>query len=104
MSLYEIRPCPCGSGKDSHWESDARGIPLCRVCEDCREEKLSHYRKEVLTNPNYEAIEPIEPEPFTAWQRDDEDDERARFERQDDVADDQFTSWQGDSDGSVGCD
>ena len=65
--------CPCRSGKMSHWESDARGIPLCRVCEDCREEKLSHYRKDVLTNPNYEAIEPIEPEPFTECSGDGDD-------------------------------
>jgi hypothetical protein len=47
------RPCPCNSGKLSWWEHDARGIPLCRVCEDCREKKLSRYRPEVLTNSSY---------------------------------------------------
>lgn len=49
-------------GDGSWWEHDARGIPLARVCEKCREQKLSGYRREVLTNPNYEADEPIEEE------------------------------------------
>ena len=38
---------------DSWWEHDARGIPLCRVCDKCREEKLSRFRPDVLTNSNY---------------------------------------------------
>lgn len=46
----------------SWWEHDARGIPLKRVCDDCREEKLSEFRPEVLTDPRYEADEPIQPE------------------------------------------
>jgi hypothetical protein len=54
--------CNCGSGLPSHWENDARGIPLCRVCTMCRKKKLSRYRPEVLTNSNYDADEPIEPE------------------------------------------
>lgn len=54
--------CHCGSGKPSWWEIDARGIPLARVCDKCKEEKLAKYRPEVLTNPNYEADEPIEDE------------------------------------------
>lgn len=49
-------------GDGSWWARDARGIELCRVCEKCEQEKLSHYRPEVLTNPSYEADEPIEPE------------------------------------------
>lgn len=49
-------------GDGSWWERDARGIPLTRVCATCRAEKLSRYRPEVLTNPSYEANEPIEPE------------------------------------------
>ena len=56
------RPCSCGSGKDSWWEHDARGIPLCRVCESCVEKKLKGYRPDVLTDSNYWADEPIEPE------------------------------------------
>jgi hypothetical protein len=54
------RPCPCNSGKPSWWENDARGIPLARVCEDCREAKLAKYRPDVLTDSNYWADEPIE--------------------------------------------
>ena len=48
--------------QNSWWVNDARGIPIGRVCEKCEEEVLSRYRPEVLTNPNYEANEPIEPE------------------------------------------
>lgn len=54
-------PCPCGSGKPSYWKNDARGIPLARVCRDCRSERLSKYRREVLINPSYSADEPIDP-------------------------------------------
>lgn len=46
--------------EDSWWEHDARGIPLCRVCDKCRDIKLSVYRPEVLTNPDYWADEPID--------------------------------------------
>jgi hypothetical protein len=46
----------------SWWEHDARGIELCRVCEQCKEAKLARYRPEVLTDPGYEANEPIDPE------------------------------------------
>jgi len=56
VSIYDHRPCPCGSGKPSHWEFDARGIPTARVCPDCREKKLSKFRPEVLTNPNYDLM------------------------------------------------
>lgn len=44
----------------SWWENDARGIPLVRVCDQCCEAKLSHFRPEVLTDSNYQADEPIE--------------------------------------------
>lgn len=53
------RPCPCGSEKESWWENDARGIPLARVCDSCIDEKLARYRKDVLTDPNYWADEPV---------------------------------------------
>jgi hypothetical protein len=53
--------CTCGSGKYARWENDARGIPLCRACDDCRAERLSHYRPDVLTDANYFAEEPIDP-------------------------------------------
>lgn len=56
------RPCTCGSNKESWWEYDARGIPLARVCEDCKTQRLSKFRPDVLTNPNYPTLEKVEPE------------------------------------------
>lgn len=53
------RPCPCGSGKPSWWEYDARSIPLARVCDDCVERKLASYRPDVLTDPNYSHDEDL---------------------------------------------
>ena len=58
--MADNRPCPCNSGKPSWWENDARGIPLCRVCESCEKEKLARYRPDVLTDPNYWADEAID--------------------------------------------
>jgi hypothetical protein len=60
MAIDDARPCPCGSGLTSRWANDAPGIPLARVCPKCRAEKLSGYRADVLTNPNYEADEAID--------------------------------------------
>lgn len=62
MGIYDIRPCSCGSEKVSHWEFDARGIPLTRVCSDCRDQKLAKYRPEVLSDSDYAANEDIEPD------------------------------------------
>lgn len=48
-------------GDGSWWESDAQGIPLCRVCDDCREAKLARYRPEILTGYTQADVdEPIE--------------------------------------------
>ena len=55
-----MKPCPCGSGKNSWWENDARGIPLARVCVECKTDRLKKYKPNVLTNSNYHADEPIE--------------------------------------------
>jgi len=39
------------------------GIPLCRVCDECREAKLARYRPEILTGYNQNDVdEPIEPD------------------------------------------
>lgn len=54
--------CTCGSGMASWWAVDARGIPLARVCPKCRDVRLAKYRPEVLTDSNYDACEPIEPQ------------------------------------------
>ena len=46
--------------EESWWEHDARGIPLCRVCPQCKDAKLSRYRRDVLENPEYQSEEPID--------------------------------------------
>ena len=58
----QFRPCSCGSGEHQEAEYDARGIFLTYACDRCRKERLSQYRPEVLSDPNYQADEPIEPE------------------------------------------
>jgi hypothetical protein len=51
------------STEPSWWEHDGRGIPLCRVCDYCRAEKLSRYRPEILGFYNeLDVDEPIEGE------------------------------------------
>lgn len=57
MGLYDARPCSCDSGEMSWWEFDAQGIPLTRVCDKCRDEKLSKYRPEVLTGYTQEDVD-----------------------------------------------
>jgi hypothetical protein len=48
----------------SWWARDAQGIELCRVCNECKDVKLSRYRPEILTGYNQNDVdEPIEPEP-----------------------------------------
>jgi hypothetical protein len=47
----------------SWWEHDAQGIPLCRVCDKCIDEKLSRYRPEILSGYTQADVdEPIEGE------------------------------------------
>jgi hypothetical protein len=52
--------CTCGSGKERRAAYDARGIFLCYVCDCCEGPRLSRYRSDVLTDPNYWHDEPIE--------------------------------------------
>jgi len=61
---YQIRLCPCGSGKESDWVKDARGIELARVCPSCKKAKLAGYRPEVLTNSRYQCDEAIESDDY----------------------------------------
>lgn len=61
MGIHDITPCPCGSGKDSEWQLDGRGIPLCRTCSDCHKEKMSRYNPVILGHYTQEDVdEPIE--------------------------------------------
>lgn len=54
---------PYESDEPSWWEHDARGIPLVRVCDQCKDRKLSRYRPEILSGYDQSDVdEPIEPE------------------------------------------
>lgn len=49
------------SNAETWWEHDAQGIPLCKVCDKCVDEKLSHYRPEILRGYTQADVdEPIE--------------------------------------------
>ena len=62
-----IRECNCESGLASWAEYDAQGIFLTYVCDECRKEKLSHYRPEILAGYTQSDVdEPIEPEDWYA--------------------------------------
>lgn len=51
------------STEPSWWAHDAQGIPLCRVCDLCKREKLSRYRPEILSGYDQSDVdEPIEGE------------------------------------------
>lgn len=51
------------STEPSWWAHDAQGIPLCRVCGKCEQQKLSRYRPEILTGYDQSDVdEPIEPD------------------------------------------
>jgi len=52
--------CPCGSGLPREDVYDGHGIFLCFVCDRCRKEKLSQYRKDIFDF--YDADEAIEEE------------------------------------------
>jgi len=56
----EPRPCSCGSGENQKAEYDARRIFLTYACDKCRKERLSHFRPDVLSDPNYWTDEPID--------------------------------------------
>lgn len=57
---YWDGPCTCGSGETGHELYDARGIYCGITCKTCKREDT--YRKDVMTNPDYWADEPIEEE------------------------------------------
>ena len=52
---------PHTKGDRSWWEHDAQRIPLCRVCDQCRDFKLARYRPEILSGyDQHDVDEPIE--------------------------------------------
>ena len=47
------------------WVNDAQGIPLAKVCGECKKEKLSGFRPEILSGYNQSDVnENIEPEDY----------------------------------------
>ena len=59
--LEELKRHQCDRSS-SWWEHDGQGIPLDRVCDECREAKLSRYRPEILRHYTQADVdEPIEP-------------------------------------------
>jgi hypothetical protein len=54
------RTCPCGSDKPNWILTDARGIYVARVCEDCEDTTRAKYRPDIFTDPGYWHDEPIE--------------------------------------------
>jgi hypothetical protein len=60
--MPRLQECPCGSGEYPDDQHDARGIFLCYTCPKCEDEKLSRYRPDVLSDPNYWTDEPVEEE------------------------------------------
>ena len=47
--------CTCGSGEYPEAVSDARGIFVAYVCDQCRADKLKGYRPEIFTDSHYDA-------------------------------------------------
>lgn len=60
VSKFEnrIRLCNCGSEKHTEDIYDGRNIFLCRVCDDCKAQRLSGYRSDIFES--YESDEPLD--------------------------------------------
>lgn len=58
--MTQFKICNCGSNKPRRALTDARGIFCTYVCDNCEQEKQSHYRPDVFSDANYWADEPIE--------------------------------------------
>lgn len=52
--------CACQSGLCREAQYDARGIFLTYTCPRCHARKMSGFRADVLTDPNYWHDEPID--------------------------------------------
>lgn len=58
--MGRLTECPCGSTEFPEAVHDARGIFVAYVCGKCRARRLSRYRADIFTDPNYWHDEPIE--------------------------------------------
>ena len=47
LAQEEANKCSCGSGEQSYWEYDGRGIELEKCCSKCKRKKLAKYRPEI---------------------------------------------------------
>ena len=58
-----MKKCNCGSGQNSWWEYDGRGIPLARVCSACEDERMATFRPEIRDQYTQDDVDcTIEPE------------------------------------------
>lgn len=61
LPLDDHDPRTCRHPDGSWWVNDAQGIPLCRVCDRCKDTKLASYRPEILTGYDQTDVdEPID--------------------------------------------
>jgi len=56
------RKCLCGSGLAPYPVYDARDIYVTSVCLKCEKDRLSMYRPEIFSDPDYWTQEPIDEE------------------------------------------
>jgi hypothetical protein len=54
----EITCYNCNNTKPTYWLYDGYGIPLVKVCDNCKESQLKRFRKDI--NTRYEADEEIQ--------------------------------------------
>ena len=52
--------CSCGSGQYRYELTDARGIFISYVCDECVDKTMAHYRPEIFQDLKYEANEPVD--------------------------------------------
>jgi hypothetical protein len=58
--MTKIKLCNCGSGIERFMLKDGHGIFLTYACDKCKEEKLSHFRPDIMEK--YKCDEPIDEE------------------------------------------
>lgn len=56
--MMQQKLCTCGSGHERYELRDGYGIFLTFACDICEEEKLSHYRSDIMDR--YDTDEQIE--------------------------------------------
>jgi hypothetical protein len=56
-----MHTCKDGEVVDKYgwWVHDYQGIPLCKVCDDCEQQKLSRYNPWVLTGYDQSDVDEL---------------------------------------------